>query len=141
MEDTIEICSGCGKMPRPIDYLNDQFLCSRCGCSGTTLVSSEEYEHTVTKLDAKFHKGIIESRVAVIRKEHGPIRAKAKKPVRKAKKSTRKPAKKPSRKAAKKAPKKKTSRKAAKKPTKRKPAKKPARKKTVKKKASRKKKK
>ncbi|MFH0738162.1 MAG: hypothetical protein V1827_06435 [Candidatus Micrarchaeota archaeon] len=55
MDDTIEICSGCGKMPRVIDNLQGQFTCTRCGGRVTTQVSAEDYEKVVTELDQKFH--------------------------------------------------------------------------------------
>jgi hypothetical protein len=106
MEDTIEICSGCGKLPRPIDFLNGQFLCSRCGSAKSQMVHTDHYEETATALDAKFHRGIIESRIALFKKEgignNGGRKSprKASKPVRKA---VRKPVKKTVRKAVKKA--------------------------------------
>ena len=31
MEDTIEVCSKCGKMPRAIDLVDGFFRCTRCG--------------------------------------------------------------------------------------------------------------
>jgi len=55
MDDTIEICSGCGKMPRVIDNLQGQFTCTRCGGKVTTHVSADNYEKVVTDLDQKFH--------------------------------------------------------------------------------------
>lgn len=126
MEDTIEVCSGCGKMPRPIDFLNGQFLCSRCGNAKTMLVNSDDYEKVVTDLDNRFHSKIIESRVAVIKSEGPNPGRKKKKP---AKKAAAKKAKKPKKKAVKKKPK--AKKKAAKKPSKkaRKPARKAAKKK------------
>ncbi|MBN1170266.1 hypothetical protein JXA56_04530 [Candidatus Micrarchaeota archaeon] len=84
MEDTIEICAGCGKLPRPIDYLNDLFLCSRCGSNKTIMVSSEDYEKTAARLDEKFHKKIIETRIAFV-KEGQPPKIAGKKPSKKSK--------------------------------------------------------
>jgi len=127
MEDTIEVCSGCGKMPRPIDFLNNQFLCSRCGSSKTVFVNSDDYEKVVTDLDAKFHSKIIESRVAVIKKETSnpignPRKRKAKKAVRRiAKRAESAKKAKPKKKTIKK-PKKKAVKKAARKAVKRKKA-------------------
>ncbi len=95
MEDTIEVCSGCGKMPRPIDRMKGYFLCSRCGCRATIEVSSEDYERVVTELDRKFHEKMMKAKVAEVAKE--PIRPssrKHKKKARKPKKKARKPAKK-----------------------------------------------
>lgn len=102
MEDTIEVCSGCGKMPRPIDRMKGYFLCSRCGCRATIEVSSDDYERVVTELDQKFHQKMMKAKVAEVAKE--PIRLpsrkkKARKPVKKAAKKkkvkkTRKKAKK-----------------------------------------------
>ncbi|MBU0591765.1 hypothetical protein KKF81_06845 [Candidatus Micrarchaeota archaeon] len=61
MEDTIEICAGCGKMPRPLDRMNGYFLCSRCGCRATINVTADDYERVVTDLDSKFHNKVIKS--------------------------------------------------------------------------------
>jgi len=94
MEDTIEICAGCGKLPRPIDYLNGLFLCSRCGNNKIIMVHSEDYEKTAMKLDEKFHKKIIETRIAFVKEEDNPKKSK-KKPAKKMakKKAVKKPKK------------------------------------------------
>ena len=55
MDDTIEICSGCGKMPRVIDSLAGVFTCTRCGNRTTMHVTAENYEKVVTDLDHRFH--------------------------------------------------------------------------------------
>ena len=130
MEDTIEVCSGCGKMPRPIDFLNEQFLCSRCGNSHTLLVTSDQYESIATRLDQKFHSNIIEARIDIGKKHHhSSMNSHHKSSSKKARKSAKKPAKK--------AAKKKAAKKKAKKPAKKakkqvrkssKPKKKPAKK-------------
>ncbi|MEW6748897.1 MAG: hypothetical protein AB1295_04285 [Candidatus Micrarchaeota archaeon] len=101
MEDTIEICSGCGKMPRAIDLAEGQFMCSRCGCTVTMAVSADEYERVVTELDQRFHMNSQKER----------IEAAASHPVE-MKNNPRKAVKKP---AAKKAAPKKTAKKQAKK--------------------------
>lgn len=95
MEDTIEICSGCGKMPRSLDLLAGSFVCSRCGNRSTTQVSSENYEKVVTELDRNFHEKILKVKYQVAAAE----------PITKAKKA--KPAKKAAKKVAKKVVKKK----------------------------------
>lgn len=58
MEDTIEICSGCGKMPRPIDSIGGSFVCSRCGNRSTMFVTGTDYERIVIELDEKFHQAL-----------------------------------------------------------------------------------
>jgi hypothetical protein len=63
MDDTIEICSGCGKMPRAIDHTSGAFACTRCGNRLTMHVSAEQYEKVVTELDQRFHMGIQKSRI------------------------------------------------------------------------------
>lgn len=94
MEDAIEICSGCGKMPRAMDHLSGQFLCSRCGNRVTMHVNADNYEKVATELDQKFHmvtqKQRIESAASV------PVELKKgnKKPAKAApKKASKKPAK------------------------------------------------
>jgi len=63
MEDTIEVCTGCGKMPRQMDYTQGFFLCSRCGGRSTMYVNSDEYEKVVSELDARFHAGLMKAKV------------------------------------------------------------------------------
>ncbi len=63
MEDTIEICSGCGKMPRAIDHASGSFSCSRCGSRMTTRVHADDYERVAMELDQKFHQLIQKKRV------------------------------------------------------------------------------
>jgi hypothetical protein len=63
MEDTIEICSGCGKMPRMIDSSNGQFCCSRCGNRTTMHVTAANYETVVTELDQKYHQTSQQKRI------------------------------------------------------------------------------
>lgn len=55
MEDTIEICSGCGKMPRAMDALSGAFVCSRCGNTSKMSVKADDYEKVASELDQKFH--------------------------------------------------------------------------------------
>ena len=99
MEDTIEVCASCGKMPRPIDRMKGYFLCSRCGCRATIDVSSEDYERVVTELDQKFHEKAIKAKAVAAAKEpiappsRSPRKKKAKKPAKK-KTKKRKPTKK-----------------------------------------------
>jgi DNA-directed RNA polymerase subunit RPC12/RpoP len=77
MEDTIEVCSGCGKMPRPIDQGAGSFVCSRCGNRTTIQVTTENYEKVVLELDRRFHESIMSRKAASVSRE--PIVAKAKK--------------------------------------------------------------
>jgi predicted RNA-binding Zn-ribbon protein involved in translation (DUF1610 family) len=58
MDDTIEVCSGCGKMPRAIDTAIGSFICSRCGNNSTIFVTAKDYEKVVTELDQRFHQGL-----------------------------------------------------------------------------------
>ncbi|NYZ74281.1 hypothetical protein H0O00_04000, partial [Candidatus Micrarchaeota archaeon] len=86
MDDTIEICSGCGKMPRSIDNISGYFLCTRCGNRATTHVTGDDYEKTVTELDRKFHEMLLKQRHEAVSKE--PLRLpKAKKAPAKAAKA------------------------------------------------------
>jgi len=93
MEDTIEICSGCGKMPRSLDHAAGSFVCSRCGNRATTHVSSENYEKVVVELDRNFHEKILKVKYQIAAAE--PI-------AKKSKKAVKKPAKKAAKKAVKK---------------------------------------
>jgi hypothetical protein len=99
MEDTIEICSGCGKMPRAIDHLSGSFICSRCGNRTTMHVNADNYEKVASELDTRFHQGIQKARVEAA--ASSPVeaspgkKAPARKPTRKAPaKKAGKPAKK-----------------------------------------------
>ncbi len=93
MDDTIEICSGCGKMPRSIDNLNGYFLCTRCGNRATSHVTGDDYEKTVTELDRKFHEAMLKQRHEAAKKE--PIKfSKPRKAPAKAAKAKAAPAKK-----------------------------------------------
>jgi len=68
MEDTIEICSGCGKIPRIMDRSSGFFICSRCNNRSTIYVKTDEYEKTVTELDRQFHENLL-------RKKHDEIKS------------------------------------------------------------------
>lgn len=96
MEDTIDICSGCGKMPRSMDSMSGSFVCSRCGSNSTLSVKADDYERIASELDHKFHTGTQKSRIEAaashpveLRKK--PVSAK-KKPAKRAQKA--KPSKK-----------------------------------------------
>jgi hypothetical protein len=69
MENAIEICSGCGKMPRSIDTTGGQFVCIRCGNRSTIQVTTDDYEKVVTELDAKFHAHMQKQNLASARSE------------------------------------------------------------------------
>ncbi len=58
MDDSIEICAGCGKMPRQVDHASGSFLCSRCGNRSTMHVTADNYEKTAMELDQRFHQGL-----------------------------------------------------------------------------------
>jgi len=94
MEDTIEVCAGCGKMPRAIDLGAGSFVCSRCGNRTTIQVSADNYEKVVSELDARFHAMMLQKKAAAV--PHEPIGAvKSRKPAAKAaKKAGKAPAKK-----------------------------------------------
>lgn len=103
MEDTIEICAGCGKMPRAIDLAEGYFMCSRCGSTTTMQVSADDYEKVVTDLDQRFHMNSQKQRIEAaashtveMKKNPGRGRKPAKKVKKKsvektAKKSKKKP--------------------------------------------------
>ena len=93
MEDTIEICTGCGKMPRSIDNCGGTFVCSRCGNRSTMQVSGDNYEKIVTELDKKFHARILQTNFQAAAKEP-VIKAKKGAKAKAAKKVARKPVKK-----------------------------------------------
>jgi len=69
MEDTIEICAGCGKMPRAVDRMNGYFLCSRCGCRATIHVTTDDYERIAADLDQKFHEKILSKKAQAVANE------------------------------------------------------------------------
>jgi len=69
MDDAIEICSGCGKLPRSLDRLTGSFVCTRCGNNTTIEVSSENYEKVVSDLDANFHSRLLKQKLAVASSE------------------------------------------------------------------------
>jgi len=80
MEDTIEICSGCGKIPRIMDRMSGFFVCSRCGERSTIFVKADDYEGVATDLDKKFHDMILRKKSEEIKAEPLIIpKAKAKK--------------------------------------------------------------
>jgi DNA-directed RNA polymerase subunit RPC12/RpoP len=64
MEDTIEVCSKCGKMPRAIDQTTGFFNCTRCGNNKLISVKADDYERIVIELDSNYQK-----KVALIRRE------------------------------------------------------------------------
>lgn len=101
MDDTIEICSGCGKMPRAIDHASGAFVCSRCGNRSTMHVNTDNYEKVAAELDSKFHHHTQKARVEAA--ASAPVEMKpAKKPAK-----VSRPASKKGKPAAKTAPKKK----------------------------------
>ncbi|MEW6722913.1 MAG: hypothetical protein AB1324_06650 [Candidatus Micrarchaeota archaeon] len=96
MEDTIEVCTGCGKMPRAMDRSSGAFQCSRCGNRATMSVNTENYEKVATELDAKFHSATQKKRVedaATHPVDMKPSRKKAKAVSRKKPANSKKPKK------------------------------------------------
>ena len=64
VEDLLEICARCGKMPRSIDFDigTGEFRCTRCGNSELMVVSSSDYERVVAELEDKFTRQAIKRR-------------------------------------------------------------------------------
>ena len=94
MEDAIEICSGCGKMPRAIDTLSGHFICSRCGNTETMHVNTDNYEQVVTELDQKFHMVTQKKRIEAAASAPVEMKKKPAKGAKHAKKTAGKTAKK-----------------------------------------------
>lgn len=69
MEDTIEICSGCGKIPRILDRSSGFFVCSRCNNRSTIYVKTEEYEKVATELDRLFHENLLKKKQDEVKSE------------------------------------------------------------------------
>lgn len=111
MEDTIEVCSKCGKMPRAIDLVNGFFRCTRCSNNQLMAVSGDDYEKVVTELDARYQERVAQKRLEIVEKEM-PIEPP--KPTRKKAASKKKATKKKTAKKKPKAAKKKTVKKKAK---------------------------
>ena len=63
MESSLEICNGCGKVPRSLDLSLGSFSCSRCGHKQTISVSSDEYERVIFNLERSFHEALIRKRL------------------------------------------------------------------------------
>jgi len=92
MEDTIEICTGCGKMPRAIDRMSGSFTCSRCGNKETMQVNADSYEKVASELDQKFHTNMLKEKVAAAADSPGYFPKKKKKTAAKKAKKAKKPA-------------------------------------------------
>jgi DNA-directed RNA polymerase subunit RPC12/RpoP len=43
----VEVCSNCGKVAEPSDYKGKEFVCSRCGCDVSVVMSREAFEKLV----------------------------------------------------------------------------------------------
>ncbi len=63
MEDTIEICGGCGKMPRDTELSCGNFSCTRCGYDKMMLVNSDEFDRIIAELDRRFTEEVFRKRV------------------------------------------------------------------------------
>jgi len=68
VDDVLEVCSKCGKMPRGIDLVNGSFRCSRCGNTSITALSNDDYERVVIELDKKYQAEISKKRLETIEK-------------------------------------------------------------------------
>lgn len=64
MENCLEICNGCGKVPRSLDLSLGSFSCSRCGHDKTITVNSDEFERVTFNLDQSFHQSLMQKRLA-----------------------------------------------------------------------------
>ncbi|MFH1393744.1 MAG: hypothetical protein ABII71_01560 [Candidatus Micrarchaeota archaeon] len=146
VEDVIEICARCGKMPRSVDFDigTGEFRCTRCGNNDLMVVNGSDYERVVAELEDKFTRQAIKTSVPrsgfadeselpdMI--HHRPIGTPAARPAPRIvapKKAARKAAIMKPKKAAKKAPKKRKAAKKAPKRAARKSIRKAAKKKTV----------
>ncbi len=97
MDDTIEVCSGCGKMPRIMESSGGHFICSRCGNNSTIFVTASDYEKVVTDLDQKFHHNLLARKmkeahkmpVKIPKRKAGAKKAAKKKPAKAPKKKTK----------------------------------------------------
>jgi DNA-directed RNA polymerase subunit RPC12/RpoP len=69
MEDTIEVCSKCGKMPRAIEQESGLFACSRCGNNELVSLKTDEYERVVTELDRNYQEHVSKKRIETVAKE------------------------------------------------------------------------
>jgi hypothetical protein len=99
MDDVIDICSGCGKMPRVVDLLGGAYVCSRCGNRSIISVKTDDYEKVAQELDQKFHMATQKQRIAAAANHPVDMKKPAKKSSKtksaKAKPAKAKPAKKP----------------------------------------------
>ncbi len=66
VDDIIEVCSRCGKVPRSIDFDpgTGQFHCSRCGNAELRMVNSEDFEEIISALEDRFTKEAIKAKSA-----------------------------------------------------------------------------
>lgn len=69
MEDTIQVCSKCGKMPRVIEQELGFFICSRCGNKELVSLKTEEYERVVIELDRNYQDSVSKQRIETVTKE------------------------------------------------------------------------
>jgi len=105
VEDMIEVCSKCGKMPRGIDLVSGSFRCTRCGNTTITPVSTDDYEKIVMELDQRYHAEMTKKRLETVERITVPVleigrtaRASKKKAVSKKKPEKKKAVKKPAKK-------------------------------------------
>lgn len=69
MEDTIEVCARCGKMPRMVEQEKGFFVCSRCGNKELISLKADEYERVVAELDRNYQEALSKQRIEVVAKE------------------------------------------------------------------------
>ena len=84
-EDTLDVCSNCGKMPRGIDLVNGAFKCIRCGNSQLLAVRDQEYESVVTELDRKYQSELAREKLDAAKSMPSSIPVQKSKPVKKSK--------------------------------------------------------
>ena len=82
-EDTLDVCSNCGKMPRGIDLVNGAFKCIRCGNSQLLAVRDQEYESVVTELDRKYQSELAREKLDAAKSMPSSIPVQKSKPVKK----------------------------------------------------------
>jgi hypothetical protein len=62
-EDVIEVCGGCGKLPREGELQNGNFSCTRCGHAKLLQVTSAEFDLIVPELDRTFLQSMIKRKM------------------------------------------------------------------------------
>ncbi len=84
-EDTLEVCSNCGKMPRGIDLVSGAFKCIRCGNRSLLSVRDADYERIVSELDQKYQSALAQVKIEEVKSMPSSISVKQNKTVKKSK--------------------------------------------------------